>query len=303
MATKPPPRKPPSIPRSKPKAASVSHTPKTFNITPWTGTDEGEKILIYGKSGIGKTTLASMAPKPVFIGVDDGGRRIRNPLTGEPVDSINGIENFQDIRDALRQKGLFEDYSSVVIDTVTKVEELVTHHILETVTKDGKRMPTFRHFGWDGERHMLDQYRLLLTDLDPHIRAGRNVILLAQLSQITVANAEGADYLEDGPKLQHRKDCSVRTELVEWADHVLRVGYLEFVVDKESAKSRVGKVRTNDATRAVFTGGAQHFIAKSRPVMYNRETPYRIPAVIPFMDETDQSLWAYLFDGAVEDTD
>ena len=142
--------------------------------------------------------------------------------------------------------------------------------------------------------------RNLLTDLDPLVRQGKNIILLAQLAQISVANAGGDDYIEDGPKLQHRKDCSVRTEVCEWADHVFRIGLLNFEVEKDDAKAKAGKVTSDDGTRAIYTGGAAHFFAKSRPVIEGREAPYRIPNVISFALPEDSSLWSYVFGGAVE---
>jgi len=308
--TKPPPPPPSAAATAKPApkklvvpapSASAAHPArpaKTFTVASFTDAGCGEKITMFGKSGIGKTTCAAMAPGAVFIGIDDGGRKIRNPLTGEPVQCIPGIETFQDIRDAVRQPGLFKKGQTVVIDTITKVEEFAQTHILETVKQSGKVVSNFRGYGWDGDRHMLDAYRCLLTDLDSLVRQGVNVILLAQLSQITVANAAGVDYLEDGPKLQHRKDCSVRTEVIEWSDHVFRIGYLELDVEKENSKDRAGKVTSENDTRCVYTSGAQHFAAKSRPVSGNRKVPAKVPSIVSFASENDDSIWQIVFGGA-----
>lgn len=263
---------------------------KTFKIDSITSDGHGQKVVIYGKSGIGKSTLAAMADNPVFLDIDGGCRNLVHPQTGEAIQHVGGIETFQDLRDVLHQTDLFPERCSVVLDTITKVEPFAIQHILDNVTIDGRQASSFRKFGWDGERHLLDQYRLLLSDLDAVVESGRNVILLAQLAQITVANSEGADYLEDGPKLQHRKDCSVRTEVIEWADQVLRLGYLDFEVQKDNAKAKAGKVTSHDATRAVFAGGAQHFIAKSRPV-----SGVRLEPVIRFAAENDNALWSYIF--------
>jgi hypothetical protein len=265
-----------------------AHVRKTFKIEKADTAGAGQRIVIYGKSGIGKSTLASMAPRCVFVGVDTGCQNLIHPGSNEPIDIIKGVTSFQDLRDILQQTDLFKDSDTVVVDTITKVEPLAIEHILDTIPIDGRRAATFRKFGWDGERHLLDMYRLLISDLDGLIAAGKNVILLAQVSQVTVANAEGADYLEDGPKLQHRKDCSVRTEVIEWADQVLRVGYLDFEVEKD-AKAKAGKVVSNDATRAIFAGGAQHFTAKSRPV-----NGVRLPPVVRFEVEHDNALWTYI---------
>lgn len=293
------PSKPPALPaarlpkpgKSKPSSApAAARTPKSFQIKPWSSHNEGEKIVIYGRSGIGKTTLAAMAPGAVFIGLDDGGRKINNPLTGKPIQVVAGVESFADLRDALAQSALWPKKCTIVIDTITKCEELIQHYVLETTTVNGQRVQSFRKFGWDGDRYTLDQVRLLLTDLDTHVRAGRNVILLAQQGQVKVANAEGADYLEDGPAIQHRNDCSSREEIKQWADHVLRVGYLDLEVAVERA-GKAGKVVSSDSTRAVFSAGAQHFTAKSRPLSSGE----KLPPVVSFESEADSALWQFLF--------
>jgi|GEM_PF-1123924 len=293
--SKPPTSKPPMKMPTKPGVAKpAARAAKAFSVKPWTDADEGEKILMYGKSGIGKTTLAAMAPGAIFIGIDDGGRKIRNPLTGEPVMAVSGIADFQDIRDAIHQSSLWPKDCTLVIDTVTKLEELMEPYIFEHYKLSGGQTATsMRKYGWDGPAHLLECYRLMLSDLDALVRTGRNVILLAQLAQITVANAEGLDYLEDGPKLQHNKQYSVRTELCEWSDHVFRIGYSEFTVEKDNDKAKAGKVQAGESKRAVFTGGASHFIAKSRPV-----DGYRIPPLITFDSATDNSLWQFVFEGA-----
>ena len=298
MPPKPPTKKPPStsksvatLPKTKPSGRKA-HVVKTFNITPWTGANEGEKITMYGRSGIGKTTLAATAPDAVFLGIDDGGRKIVHPLTGKPINAIPGIETFQDIRDVLIQKELFPEGCTIVIDTLSKGEEMIQQHVLENTTVNGQRVTSFRKFGWDGDRYTLDQIRFLLSDLDRHARTGRNIILLCQQGQIKVANAEGADYLEDGPFLQHRNDCSAREEVKQWSDHVLRIGYLDLEVVVEKG-AKAGKVVSTDVTRAIFSGGAQHYAAKSRPI-----NGYRIPNVISFDSAEDDSLWKYIFEGA-----
>jgi hypothetical protein len=251
----------------------------------------GQKIVIYGKSGIGKSTLAAMAPDAIFIDVDNGISGMVHPGTGEALRHIGGIDSYQDLRDALSQDDLFVKGSTAVIDTITRVEPMAERHVLENVTKDGKLMTSIKQFGWgDGDYHTLDAMRLILSDLDRLIRRGVNVILLAQLEQATISNAEGADYLEDGPKLLNRRNCSIRTTVVEWADQVLRIGYADLLVQKDDEKARAGKVVDGDAVRAVFAGGAQHFIAKSRPI-----NGTKLPPIMAFEAENDNAAWCYVF--------
>lgn len=300
----PPPSRPPVTPSStrlpppasKPSPQAARTPAKTFSIAPWDSAAEGQKIILYGKSGVGKTTLATLFPDPVFIGLDDGGRRIHNPKTGKPVNAIAGVDTYQDTRDAIQQSlGLVPVGGTLVIDTVTRLEALAERHVLETVkTEKGGTAANLLAYGWGGGyRHLLDHIRLVLSDLDPLIRGGRNVVLLAQLAQATLSNSEGSDYSEDGPKLYHSKTVSLRTEVCEWADSVLRIGYADTRVEKENIQARAGKI-VGDATRAIFSGGALWYVAKCRPI-----NGKKLPPIVSFEHEQDDSLVQMLFNGAI----
>ena len=97
-----PPKPPVKPPASKKKltppvltapAPKSSRAIKTFQVKPWSGGDEGEKAILYSDSGMGKTTLSAMSPNSVFIGLDDGGRKIKHPITGEDLNYIPGIDD------------------------------------------------------------------------------------------------------------------------------------------------------------------------------------------------------------------
>lgn len=290
-AKTPPPTKKPAAkkpPVKKPtgsKPAKAERPRKSFSVASWDASSHGEKIVLYGKSGIGKTTLASMAPDPVFIGLDDGGRKVTKP-DGTALDCIPDVRSVYDLRDALTQQGLFDGYKSLIIDNLTILEEVAEPYVVDNyTTSKGAKVSTFRGFGWDGPAHLLDTYRLILSDLDRLVEQGFNIVALAQLGDKPAANAAGYDYLEEGPSLLHQRHASVRDKVCQWADHVLRVAYLDMQVEKDEG-SKVGKVTSGDATRAVFTGGEQHYIAKSRPVK-----GMHLPSVISFDSPDDSSLW------------
>lgn len=297
-AFKPPLPKPAAPPPAPAGKQAPARAAKTFSVATYSSANEGEKIVIYAKTGSGKTTLASMAPDAIFLAFDDGARKILNPKTGKPVQMIPGLTGFQDVRDALHQKNLFPDKATIVIDTISKLEAVSEQYIFDNYPAPGKqggKATHMRAYGWDGPAHQIDVTRLLLSDLDPHVAAGRNVILLAQQSQIRIPNAEGMDYLEDGPKLQHNNQYSSRMEVCEWSDHVLRIGYQDFEVHADTEKSRVGKA-SGTMTRAIFSGGAAHYIAKTRPIQDKT-----LPALISFGSKDDDSLWQMMFNGAIPD--
>lgn len=276
-----------------PKAAMPSpkkekRAAKTFSIKPWTGEGEGEKTVLYGPSGIGKSSLALLAETPLFVGVDDGARKLRLP-NGDPVDAVQGIESYQDFRDALHSASLWDNHQTLVLDTLTRADsEWIQPHVIQTVKTDkGASVKSIEGYGWGkGWFHVLDAMRLLLMDIEGLARAGKDVILVCQEAAVKIANAEGADYIQDGPRLPHNGQCSCRQEVCEWADHVLRVGFMDTKI-KAGVDDKVGKIGSRDTKRVVYVDAARHFFAKSRTL--NVEG-----GMVAFDDPTDDSLWVFM---------
>lgn len=295
MATPPPKRKLkpatlPSIP-NPPPSRKATHKRKAFKVSTWTGSGEGEKVVGYGPSGVGKTSLFAMMPGAVFIGVDDGGRRIRHPQTGEPLNAIRDAVTFQDVRDAIHQAGLIPKGGSLVIDTLTVLETLAEQYMFDTIPHEkGGRVHSIEGYGYGkGYTHLHETMRLLLQDLDGLVRRGVNVGLICQSMAIRKANPGGVDYLYDGPKLSHpsTEKNSVRLLVCEWADHVVNVAYRDQGQVEAARGAKVGKAK-GDTTRVVFTDPQPHFFAKSRTLQYDGDA-------ISFEAADDDSLWFYLF--------
>ncbi len=283
----PPPKRPPSAPPKAPPT-KPARTAKTFSVAPWTGAGQGEKVVGYGGSGVGKTTLFSMMPNAIFLGLDDGGRKIRNPITGKPVNHVEGIETFEDVRDALNQASLWPSGSSCIIDTLTVLESLAEPFMFHTIKHEkGQTVTQIEGYGYGkGYTHLFDTMRLILQDLDGLVRRGVNAGLICQNMAIKRANPSGLDFLEDGPKLCHpfSEKTSIRLHVCEWADQVFRIGYLNTFVEGP-VDAKVGKA-TGSTDRAIFTMPKPYFFAKTRTLT---------DAVVAFDNTADDSIWRLLF--------
>lgn len=261
----------------------------------WDSAEEGQKIIIYADSGMGKTTLASMLPKPIFTGLDDGGRMIKNPITNESLHNISPLETFSDFRMAVQQQDLFNDYETLVVDTGNILEGWALDWMLENVLggeNNSNRMKNIEQYGWGkGYRHLYDTMRLPLADFDTLIRCSKNVCILCQMNQISIANAGGEDYLCDVPKLQpkHGSTPAIWGLWNEWADHVFKISNEGVVAAKDSEKAKVAKA-TSTGNRIIHVHAPEvHYKAKSRTI------PYRFP-VVSFSDPADDSIWKFLFE-------
>lgn len=225
-----------------------------------------------------------MLPDPVWIGLDDGGRKIRHPKTGKVLKRIPEVETFEDVR-AVLQSSVLNDCGSIVIDTITELQALALQGTFNRVKgPKGSRAENIEDYGYGkGYRHWLDTMRLILTDCDQHVRAGRNIVMLSQRATRRKANPAGEDYLMDVPDLYNAKDVSILDAYIAWVDHVLRVDYAGVVVDDD-------KKISGGSSRAVYIQPEAHFEAKSRtiPVEYD---------VVEFNAPSDDSIWRLIFGG------
>lgn len=89
-----------------------------------TRADRPPRVLIYGPPKIGKTTLASEFPAPVFLKVEDGDTADVE-LTGWEINS------YADALEAVT--ALFEkhDFTTLVVDSLSKLEPLIWREVCE----------------------------------------------------------------------------------------------------------------------------------------------------------------------------
>jgi len=276
----------PPKPGTKPSPRPGSGPAKQFTIEQWDGSTSGEKVMLYAETGMGKTTLASMSPNPVFIGLDDGGRKLKHPQTGELLRHIPNISTFEDVRAALGAC-LTLDCDTVVIDTGTILESWAEAYVLKTVpTPQTAKQKNLESYGYGkGYKHLYDAMRLPLLDCDRLIEAGKNVIVICQSVNNKKANPAGDDYLCNEPRLYHSRAYSVLLMWCEWADHILRIDYQGTWVKKTNPDASFGKV-SGDVTRVVQAKEETYFKAKSRTL----DDP-----VIAFSTKDDDSLWTLMF--------
>lgn len=179
-----------------------------------------QRIQVYGPGGIGKSTLASLAPPPIFLDLEDGTREL-------DVHRVH-VASWAELRRWLQSDKLL-GYQTVVIDTITRAEEFCIAHTLATVPHEkGHRCDNIEAYGFGkGYSHVYDQFLPLLADCDAVIRSGRNVILVCHDCTADVPNPVGEDFLRFEPHLQAPKSgkASIRERVFQWADHVLFLGY------------------------------------------------------------------------------
>lgn len=243
------------------------------------GTD-GHRIIVYGPGGIGKTTLACQAPGPVaYVDADLSLSKLKKQLiaAGVPVPVPVMVKDWRSLREALAMD-VWAQFKTIAIE-ITHVEEWAVKHTFATVKNEkGASVSRIEDYGYGkGPQHVYDTFLPLLGDLDKHVLAGRNVVLIAHECVKSVPNPSGEDWIRYEPRLQDPASgkASIRLRCKEWSDHLLFFGY-DVAVDKEGKGSGSG-------TRTIYTAELPHFMAKSRTT-----------AESIAVDGTGSNVWAYI---------
>ena len=289
-STKPPASKTmkrPPPPIASKQTATVATQTKKFTVESWDTGAEGKRIIIYGDTGIGKSSLAQLAPKPVFLGLDEGGGELRHPVTGEKPKRIPRLETFADIRIALQQIDLFDLYETVIIDTTTILQDWAEEHVVATIkTEKGATVKNLVAYGYNkGYKHLYNVMKGPLQDCDELIRRGKNVILVAQEGLHNVPHPGGEDFLRAGLRLHVDKTWNIEALYCEWASYILRVNYHNtFVKDKRVSGS---------TDRAIFVQPELYFRAKTRTPWYDDDGS--LISAVSFETLADDSIWKFIF--------
>ena len=210
-----------------------------------------QKILIYGPEGIGKTTLASRFPNPVFIDTEGSTKHLDVARTPAP---SSWTMLLQQVQWFLQNP---YECDTVVIDTADWAEKLCIAHLCARDKKDGLE-------GWGygkGYTYLEEEFGRLLNKLSELIDAGINVVLTAHawMRKFEQPDEMGA-YDRWELKLQKKTAPLVK----EWADLVLFCNYKTHVINVDGQGAQKGKNKVQGGKRVMYTTHHPCWDAKNR---------------------------------------
>lgn len=218
---------------------------------------KADKIGIYGTGAIGKSSLAALVPQagktPLVIDIEKGTFNIDTSRVCE------GIATFEDVRDVLHSKSLWDGIDVVVFDSFTILEQWAADFVLRSVPHEsGHFVDLIEGYGFGkGYKHIADKFLLILQDLDAHVAAGRDVIAIMHDLIVNVPNPKGEDWLQYQPFLQEPpKNGRLRSMVRNWLDHLFYIGY-DVAVNTDGKGVGIG-------TRTIYTQEMPTHWAKSR---------------------------------------
>ena len=217
---------------------------------------EPPRIVIHGGPGIGKTTLASRAPNPVFLDLEHGTLQI-------DVARIEGIETWEGLLAALRALATEpHDFKTVVIDTLDRAEWLCWQHICQT-----ERVPNIEKVGkgfGKGYTAAYEAFRGLAAALEKlRTERGMAVILIAHSKVEKAPNAAGDEYERWTLKV-HKQIAGL---FYEQFDAILFARLQVY-----TRKTEAGRTKGVGDARVLETQESPAWLAKNR---------YALPAQLP----------------------
>ena len=209
------------------------------------------KLTVFGVPGVGKTTFAAGAPKPIFLMSEDG-------LGTLDVDRFPMLTDFQGAIDALTV--LYKEkhqYQTVVLDSLDFLEPLIWAHVCES---HGQK--EIEDFGYGkGYVYALDAWRRLLKAFNClRDQRGMAIVLIAH-SDIKRFDSPIADPYDRFVMRLHTKAAAL---VNDWSDALLFANY--HVATKTTDTGFNKKVRRGVTTgeRILYTQETPGYTAKNR---------------------------------------
>lgn len=209
------------------------------------------KMVAYGPEGIGKSTLASKFPDPLFIDTEGGSldldvRRFDRPGTWDELGAqIKYVIAHPDVCQTL------------VIDTADWAESLCTLKVCKEKNVDG-----IESIGYGkGYVYVAERYQHMLTLLDKVTQLGINVIVLAHAQ---LRKFEQPDELGAYDRYELKLSKKVAPIVKEWADTLLFLNYKTHVINVDGQGAAKGKNKAQGGKRVIYCTHAPAWDAKNR---------------------------------------
>ena len=183
------------------------------------------KLMIYGLSGVGKSSLAAKLKKPIFLDFEGG----LNYLGVDRTPQYTKLEDFyEDLVDLYRKAEAGKrEYDTIVIDSVDwmvrkvveKAAGIDRHNLTETLNRSNG--------GYGNGKQVLENHirTKLLPTLVALNKLGYGICLVAHADRKDLMDADGVDVERVTPKI----DVNTMNVFVEWTDSVF---YLKIVDDE-----------------------------------------------------------------------
>lgn len=209
------------------------------------------KTVIYGPEGIGKTTLASKFPDPIFIDTEGSTSSMDVARLPKPTSwtmLLSEVDYVKSNPTCCR---------TLVIDTADWAEQLCSAQVCASHHVDGIEDLNYGK----GYVYVKEGFGRLLNKLSDLLDLGINVVIVAhaQMRKFEQPDELGA---YDRWELKLSKQCAPLVK--EWADMLLFCNYKTIVVNVDNHGAAKGKNKARGGKRVIYTQHHPCWDAKNR---------------------------------------
>lgn len=168
------------------------------------------RILLYGIEKSGKSTFASGAPSPIWLGSESGTEHLDIKRLPRP-------ETWGDVLEALDEvatNGYARGYRTFVADPLKWFEPLAVFDFTKSETAN---IATWGRGRGEGYQALADRWRVFVKGLERIWASGMNIILIAHSTVKVFNNPMGPDFERYEVEIDKRAAGMFK----QWADHVL----------------------------------------------------------------------------------
>jgi len=222
-------------------------------------------ILVYGVHGVGKSTFATEAENPIFIGSEEN-----DELNADRYPKINEWKDLTDQLELVKKS----NYQTIVIDTMDELERIAQNEILKK--EPGKTMATACG-GYGKANEVMERMFLGLRDTLSFLRneKGMNVIILCHHEKTKYEDPISLTNYDNYSTALHKK---LKPIFEDW------VSIIAFANDKlMRAENSQGKDTViSDGDRVMYFESRTSHVAKNR---------FKLPSEIEF---PESGTWAFI---------
>ena len=234
-----------------------------------------KRIVFYGAEGIGKSTLASQCPDPLFVDTEGS-------TTHMDVKRFEAPSSWQMLLDQVQY--VIDNPTvcrTLVIDTADWAEQLEINDLCRKKGWDGLEGAGYGK----GYQYSAEEFGKLLNKLTEVVNKGVNVVITAHA---TLRKVELPEELGAYDHWEMKTSKKVAPMIKEWADVVLFLNYHVNVINTDGKGAVKGKNKAQGGRRVIHTTHTPFWDAKNRFGMPD-ELPLEYESIAPlFSDQPAQ---------------
>jgi hypothetical protein len=227
---------------------------------------KAQRACIYGVEGLGKTTLASRFPSPVFIDTEQGSDHL-------------DVARFENTRDWAGIKSAVEqltakptEFKTLIIDSIDWAEKFLTEDICRRSHK-----ASIEEFGYGkGYTYLAEEFAGFLRSLDVLRDRGMHIVLLGHCAIRKFEQPEAAGAYD---RYELKLSKQVAPLIREWVDLLLFANYFTRIAESDSGKKR-------------GVGGKERVLYTSHTAAWDAKNRHGLEEKLPF----DYAALAHIFD-------